>query len=114
MKRANEDEPKWDIRVSSKGQVTLPKEARDMLMVREGDRLEASIHDQSIVLRRRDEIPEAEKMRAYAIRNLKDLGIDPASPPPGLAAPSVRERMPAPSINLTERIRAQREGRGEP
>ena len=100
--------------MTAKGQITLPKEARDLMMVREGDHLQAVIHDDSMVLRRRDEIPESEKIRAYAARNLMSMGIDPKEPHPDLAASSVRKRMPALSIDLTERIRAQREGREKP
>lgn len=106
-------EPKWDVKVTSKGQITLPKQVRDVMMVREGDRLEAAIQDDSIVLRRRDELPDSEKIRTYAMRNLRNMGIDPAKPCPDLSASYVRKRMPALSIDLTERIRAQREGREE-
>jgi len=106
--------PKWDVKVTSKGQITLPKEARDLMMVREGDHLEAAIQDDAIVLRRRDEVPDGEKIRAYARRSLENMGIDPEKPHPHLAASSVRERMPALSIDLSQRIRAQREGREEP
>jgi AbrB family looped-hinge helix DNA binding protein len=106
--------PKWDVKVTSKGQITLPKEARDVMMVREGDHLEAAIQDDAIVLRRRDEVPDGEKIRAYARRSLENMGIDPEKPHPHLTASSVRERMPALSIDLSQRIRAQREGREEP
>jgi AbrB family looped-hinge helix DNA binding protein len=75
-------EPKWDVKVTSKGQITLPKQVRDVMMVREGDRLEAAIQDDSIVLRRRDELPDSEKIRTYAMRNLRNMGIDPAKPCP--------------------------------
>ncbi len=106
--------PKWDVKVTSKGQITLPKEARDVMMVREGDHLEAVIQDDAIVLRRRDEVPDTEKIRAYAKRTLRNMGIDPEKPHPNLSASSVRERMPELSIDLSQRIRAQREGREEP
>jgi len=105
--------PKWDVKVTSKGQITLPKEARDMMMVREGDHLEAAIQDDAIVLRRRDEVPDTERMRAYAKRSLKNMGIDPEKPHPDLSAARVRERMPELSIDLSQRLRAQREGREE-
>jgi AbrB family looped-hinge helix DNA binding protein len=104
-------EPKWDVKVTSKGQITLPKGIRDVMMVREGDHLEAVVHSDSIVLRRRDDVPEDEKIRAYAARNLRGMGIDPKEPHPDLAAPNVRKRMPVLPVDLTERIRAQREGR---
>ncbi|MDP2859452.1 MAG: AbrB/MazE/SpoVT family DNA-binding domain-containing protein [Bacillota bacterium] len=105
--------PKWDVKVTSKGQITLPKEVREVMMVREGDHLEAAITDDSLVLRRRDEVPDSEKIRAHAMRNLRNMGIDPEKPHPELSASNVRKKMPALSVNLSERIRAQREGREE-
>jgi len=107
-------QPKWDVKVTSKGQVTLPKEARDIMMVREGDHLEAVIHDDSIVLRRRDDVPESEKVRVSALRDLVSMGIDPSVPHPELTPSNVRKMMPRLPVSLTERIRAQREGREEP
>lgn len=79
-----------------------------------GDHLEAAIQDDAIVLRRRDEVPDTERMRAYAKRSLKNMGIDPEKPHPDLSAARVRERMPELSIDLSQRLRAQREGREEP
>ena len=111
--RKNAEEPKWDVKVTSKGQITLPKDVRDIMMVREGDHLEAIIHDESIVLKRRDEVPEGEKVRANAKRSLRNMGIDPEKPHPELSPSSVRKRMPALSANLADRVRAQREGREE-
>lgn len=106
-------EAKWDVKVTSKGQITIPREARNVLMVREGDHLEAIIQDDSIVLRRRDNLSDTEKVRMYAMRNLKNMGIDPDHPHPDLSAANVRNKMPSLSIDLSERIRAQREGRKE-
>jgi len=83
-------------------------------MVREGDHLNAVIRDDSIVLRRRDELPDDERMRLNAARTLRNMGIDPEKAYPDLSAPNVRKRMPALAVDLTERIRAQREGREEP
>ncbi|MGE5580263.1 MAG: AbrB/MazE/SpoVT family DNA-binding domain-containing protein [Bacillota bacterium] len=114
MTKENMREPKWDVKVTSKGQITLPKEARDIMMVREGDHLEASMQDDSIVLRRRDDIPEGEKVRANALRGLKALGIDPDVPHPELSPANVRKRMPKLKTSMADRIRAQREGREEP
>lgn len=107
-------EPRWDIKVTSKGQITLPKEAREAMMVREGDHLEAVLKDDAVVLKRRDDTPDSEKIRAYARRYLRSVGIDPDKPHPELDASVVREKMPRLSIDLTELIRAQREGREEP
>jgi AbrB family looped-hinge helix DNA binding protein len=106
--------PVWNVKVTSKGQITLPKKVRDALMLREGDHLEAVIRDEALVLRRRDEMSDGEKLRAYARRSLKDAGIDPDKPRPELTAARVRERMPRLDVDLSERIRAQREGREEP
>lgn len=33
----------WEIKVTSKGQITLPKQARDIMMVREGDHLQVRL-----------------------------------------------------------------------
>ncbi len=106
--------PKWDVKVTSKGQVTLPKEAREALLVREGDHLEAVLQDDTIILRRRDEVPESEKVRAFFASSLREAGIDPDKPHPELDAPTVRRKWPALPFEFTERIRAQREGREEP
>ncbi len=109
-----EEGPKWDIKVTSKGQITLPKEARDVMVVREGDHLEAALKGDTIILRRRDDTPESEKARIYARRRLQAKGIDPDRPHPELSASEVRKKMPTLSIDLIQRIREQREGRKEP
>lgn len=105
--------PSWDVKVTSKGQITLPKKARDVMMVREGDHLVASMQDDAIVLRRRDEASDSEKARAYARRYLEERGIDPQRPPQELTASEVRKRMPRLPIDFTEMIRREREGREE-
>lgn len=104
----------WDVKVTSKGQVTLPKKARDVLMVREGDHLQAVIHDDSLVLRRRDDIPESERARLCALRDLLDMGIDPHAPHPELSPKRVRELMPNLRVSLVDRVRAQRDNKEEP
>ena len=114
MTTKREDKRSWDVKVTSKGQVTVPKEARDIMMVREGDHLEATIHGDSLVLKRRDEIPENEKVRLSALRDLVNMGIDPNIPHPELTPANVRKLMPRLPVSLADRIRAQREGRDEP
>lgn len=108
---ADTREPRWEVKVTSKGQITIPKEARHVLMVREGDHLEATIQDDAMVLKRRDNLSDSEMVRMHAVRSLRNMGIDPEQPHPDLSAASIRKKMPSLSIDLTERIRAQREGR---
>lgn len=104
---------KWEIKVTSKGQITLPKEARDIMMVRDGERLEATVEDDTLMLRRRDDLPESEKVRLSARRELRRMGVDPDVPHPELSHANVRKGMPKLPFTMAGRVRAQREGREE-
>ena len=114
LPKKNREKPNWEIRVTSKGQVTLPKEVRDIMMVREGDNLDACIVDDSLILRRRDDIPESVRMKLFARRELLRMGIDPDVPHPELEPANVQRLVGKLPVDLTDRIRAQREGRDEP
>jgi len=61
---------RWEVKVTSKGQITRPKEARGSMMIREGQRLEVTLQDSSLILRHRDELPESEKVRMQARQEL--------------------------------------------
>ena len=100
---------KWDVKVTSKGQITLPKQARDIMMVREGDYLEAIVKDEALILRRKTDVSDSEQMRFYARRRLAELGYgDPASR--GVLAPRrLRESLPPLPVDMTGRVREERE-----
>jgi len=103
------DRPEWDIKVTSKGQITLPKQVRDIMVVREGDHLQAVIQDDALVLTRKADVSASEQMRFYARRRLVDLGYgDPASRA-GLDPQRVRESLPPLPINIAKRVREERE-----
>jgi len=100
---------KWDIKVTSKGQITLPKQARDIMMVREGDYLEAIVKDEALILSRKTDVSDSEQMRFYAKRRLAELGYgDPASR--GVLDPRrLRESLPPLPVDMTGRVREERE-----
>lgn len=68
------EDSRWDIKVTSKGQITVPKEVRELLMVREGDYLQAVVRDNAIVLTRKVEMGDSEKVRLVAEQVLGQLG----------------------------------------
>ncbi|MHB8926643.1 MAG: AbrB/MazE/SpoVT family DNA-binding domain-containing protein [Bacillota bacterium] len=99
---------RWYIKVTSKGQVTLPKEAREAMMIREGDYLEASLKDNALSLIKRSVLSDSEQTRLYAQRWLEELGYgDPASRAE-LDPVRFRETLP-PLPDMTQLIRKQRE-----
>lgn len=114
MLKKEQEKLEWEIKVTSKGQITLPKRARDIMMVREGDHLEAAVQDDALVLRRRDEISESERAKMSARHELRRMGIDPDVPHPDLNHASVRDRVPRLPFMMSDKVRAQREGREEP
>jgi AbrB family looped-hinge helix DNA binding protein len=100
---------KWDVKVTSKGQISLPKQVRDILMVREGDHLQAVVKDDSVVLTKKLDLSDSEQMRLYARRRLAELGYgDPASRA-DLDPRRLRETLPAIPVDMTQRIREERE-----
>ncbi len=102
-------EAKWNIKVTSKGQITLPKQARDIMMVREGDYLEAIVKDDSLILTRKTDVSDSEQIRFYARRRLAELGYgDPASR--GALDPRrLRESLPPLPVDMAGRVREERE-----
>lgn len=99
---------KWSIKVTSKGQVTLPKEVRDLMMIHDGDYLEASLKDNTLSLTKKENMSDSELIRLYAQHWLEELGYgDPASRAE-LDPVRFRETLP-PLPDITELIRKQRE-----
>jgi len=100
---------KWDIKVTSKGQITLPKQARDIMLVREGDCLEAVVKDDALILTRKTDVSDSEQIRFYARRRLAELGYgDPASR--GALDPRrLRESLPPLPVDMAGRVREERE-----
>ena len=99
------DRDSWDVKVTSKGQITLPKGIRDTLLVRDGDRLEAWMEDESIVLRKKRVPTNASLVADYARSELQ------RSHPGGdhLTARELRSMLPRPAVELTRLIRDGRE-----
>lgn len=100
---------KWDIKLTSKGQITIPKQVRDTMMVREGDYLQAVVKDDSLILTRKMDVSDSEQMRFYARRRLVELGYgDPASRE-GLEPRRLRETLPQLPVDMARRVREERE-----
>lgn len=99
---------KWAMKVTSKGQVTLPKKVRDAMLIREGDYLEASLKGDTLVITKKVDLNDSEQFRLYARRMLAELGYaDPASRAE-LDPARIRESLP-PLPDMTQRIREDRE-----
>jgi AbrB family looped-hinge helix DNA binding protein len=105
------DAGKWDVKVTSKGQVTLPKQVRDTMMIREGDYLQAIVKDDSLILTRKTDVSDSERMRLYAGRRLAALGYGEPASRAAVEPQRLREAWPPLPVNLTERIREER-GKG--
>lgn len=103
------EDAKWSIKVTSKGQITLPKKARDALMIREGDHLDAVIKEQSLIISKRSDITDSEQIRLYADKKLTELGYSDAASLEKVEPICLRERMPSIPVDLTQRIREERE-----
>lgn len=98
---------RWTIKVTSKGQITLPKEARDMLLVREGDSLDAWLRDDSLVLQKREEVSEAEKLVRYARARLQT----PSGEIMRTDARALREQIGQLPVDMTTVVREGRQSR---
>jgi AbrB family looped-hinge helix DNA binding protein len=99
---------KWTIKVTSKGQVTLPKHMRDIMVVREGDYLEAVLKDDALVLTKKLTMSSSEQMRLYAGRQLAALGYGDMASRAALEPRRVRESLPA-LPDMAQRVREDRE-----
>jgi AbrB family looped-hinge helix DNA binding protein len=103
------DGSKWDIKVTSKGQITLPKQVREVMMVREGDYLQAVIKDDGLILTRKADVSDSEQMRFYARRRLAALGYGDPTSRPALDPRRLRETLPPLPVDMTQRVREERE-----
>lgn len=105
-------ESKWDIKVTSKGQITLPKQVRDALMIREGDYLQAAVEDSKIVLTiKKPEANYGERMKIWADRALMDMGYPTEESRSTLDPRVVRDKISAALPDLTKMVREEREKR---
>lgn len=68
------DDSEWEIKVTSKGQITLPKQARDIMMVREGDHLQAVIKDDALVITKKVGASDSEQLKIALGQVLRRLG----------------------------------------
>jgi len=87
-----------NIKLTSKGQITLPKEIREQLMLKFGDCLQAQVKDGSIVLK-----PKRESDNMVLMEYAEQYGTQSA----GLE--KVRELTADLELNMTERVRKTRE-----
>jgi len=105
-------ESKWDIKVTSKGQITLPKQVRDALMIREGDYLQAAVEENKIVLTmKKPEANYGERMKIWADRALMDMGYPTEESRSTLDPRVVRDKISAALPDLTKMVREEREKR---
>jgi len=102
--------PRWDIKITSKGQITLPKQVRDIMMVREGDYLEGVIKDDALILTRKMDVDDSEQIRYYARRRLAEMGYDDPASRDTLDPRRLRKTLPRLPVDTTKRIREEREG----
>ena len=104
------DDSEWDIKVTSKGQITLPKQVREIMMVREGDRLQAVVKDETIVLTRKVELNDLEQMKLTAGQVLKELGFGDGDQAKRLSdRRRLRESIDGVYPDLTRLVREERE-----
>lgn len=100
----------WDIKVTSKGQITLPKQVRDTLMIREGDHLQVVVEDNKMVLTRKISREDyGEHIRLWADRMLVELGYPDGNSRASLDPRIVRDKMPTVPVDLTGMVREERE-----
>ena len=89
------------IKVTAKGQVTLPKNLREKLKIREGNYLEVFIRKNELVLRPLPDKPERELLLEYCKKNAaRRVGIDDAR--------RILSRVP---FSLSKRVHQLREER---
>lgn len=90
----------YNIKLTSKGQITLPKEIREQMMLKFGDYLQAQVKDGIIELRLKHENDNDNMiLMEYAEQyGLKSQGIK-----------KVRELTSDMKLNMTEKVRKTRE-----
>ena len=87
-----------DIKMTSKGQITLPKEIRDQLMLKFGDHLQAQIKDGAIILRKKPDNDTMILMEYAEEYRAKKTGLQ-----------KVRELTAGLNLNMTEYVRNARD-----
>ena len=88
-----------NIKITSKGQITIPKEIRDSLHLEKGNYLSVQVKDGCIILQPVVEKDDKQKLMEYArYASGKSFGLK-----------KVRERTSGLSLNMTERVRKMRE-----
>ena len=87
------------VKMTSKGQITLPKEIRDQLMLGFGDYLQAQVKDGDIILKPKREIDDNMFLMEYAEQY--------AAKSPGLE--KARELTAGLNLNMNEHVRKSRE-----
>ena len=60
------------VKVTSKGQITLPAELREKLKIQEGDYLDAWVHNDSLLLKPVPRQDSGEMIREYSARYAND------------------------------------------
>lgn len=90
---------KNNIKMTSKGQITLPKEIRNSLHLEKGNYFNVQVKDNCIILKPVIEKDNKQKLIEYA-RSISDKSI-------GLQ--KVREKTSNLSLYMTERVRKARE-----
>ncbi len=87
------------IKITSKGQITLPREIRDELEIKEGSYLSGYIKDGNIILRPLPQDSDKIKLISFAYKeSLGSIGID-----------RVREMTGSPELKMQEQVRKLRE-----
>ena len=89
----------YTIKLTSKGQITLPKEIRDKLMLRSGDYLEAQVKDRCILLTPRRDKNDSLLIMEYAEQYAAQ----------GAGVKKARELTKRKKLNMTEYVRKSRE-----
>lgn len=86
------------IKLTSKGQITLPKEIRDQLMLKFGDYLQAQVKDGSIILKPKHENDNMVLMEYAEQYGAHRQGLE-----------NVRNLTSGLKLNMTEYVRKTRE-----
>lgn len=89
----------YNIKLTSKGQITLPKEIRDQLLLRFGDYLQAQVKDGNIILKPKRDNDDNKVLMEYAEQySVQSRGVK-----------KVRELTSGLQLDMTEYVRKTRE-----
>ena len=87
-------------KVTSKGQITLPKQLREKLLIRNGDYLEMEMRGRELILRAASSRSDSLLLREYAAPYTPDA-VD---------LQDLRKRFSGLPVSITDEIRAVRDG----